>query len=178
MSLTVEDGTGVQSAESYATVALADAYWAARTHSPHYTTWSAVSNTTAKKEGALREATAYIDATWGAYYRGQRRGYVQGLLWPRTDAKDEADYPLPDLPAQLQAAAVELAARAVSAALATDDTQTDIKAETKKVGPIEKTVQYESGGLHRPSYGFVADLLAPILNGAQPNAPQGGWAWA
>lgn len=181
MALTVETGTGVAGAESYATVAYIDAYWAARTHTSLYTTWSGASSTTAKKEGAAREATAYIDAVWGPYYRGVRRGRVQGLLWPRTGAKDDAGYPLPDLPPELQAAVAELAARAISAALQSDiDTGERIKSQTKKVGPVQKTTEYFDAGNPAPktSYGVVADILAPILNGSQPHAPNPNWSWA
>ena len=55
-------------------------------------------------DGAIREATSFIDGAYGPYYRGVRRGYVQGLLWPRTGACDDAGYPLPDLIAALRTA--------------------------------------------------------------------------
>jgi hypothetical protein len=75
----------------------------------------------------------------------------------------------------------ELAARALSGPLAADiDMGARVKSETKKVGPIEKSVTYVDSGPTPPktAYGFVADLLAPLLNGAQPNAPAPAWAWA
>ena len=75
MSLTVETGSGVYGAESYATTAYISTYWSNRSHSSLADTW-ATANAQAK-EGAAREATAYIDATWGPYYRGERAGYQQ-----------------------------------------------------------------------------------------------------
>lgn len=174
MALTVETGAGVAGADSYATSAYIDAYWLARPHLALAATWAAGST---NKDGAAREATAYIDATWGPYFKGVRRGYVQGLLFPRTGAEDEAGYPLPDLPACLPMAVAELAARALSAPLAADDTETGIKRERQTVGPITKEVEYADGAVHRANYGAVADLLAPVLNGRQPNAPLQGWAW-
>lgn len=181
MSIVVETGQGVAGSESYAATATIDAYWAARTHSALYTTWSAISNATAKKEGAAREASAYLDATFGPFYRGDRRGRVQGLLWPRSNAKDEAGYDLPGLPAEIVAATCELAARALSAPLAADiDLGARVKSQTKKVGPIEKTTEYFDGGTQATltSYGAINDMLAPILNGSQPGARNPNWNWA
>ena len=180
MSLTVETGAGVQGAESYAATATIDAFWAARTHNALYTTWSAVSNTTAKKEGAAREASAYIDSVWGPYFKGVRRGYVQGLLFPRTGALDGAGYPLPDLPPELVAAVCELAARAVTSPLAADiDMGARVKSQTKKVGPLEKSTEYFDGGAApQTAYGVVDNILAPLLNGSQPRAPNAHWSWA
>jgi hypothetical protein len=197
VALTVEDGTGVSGAESYAAVAFIDAYWAARPQSPFAAAWAAAE--TVNKEGAAREATAYIEATWGSFFRGTRKSYDQGLSFPRNgdldtdDADDDGsttDYlpltdangvELPPLPPQLPQAVAELAARSLSSPLSADvDMGARVKSETKKVGPIEKSVTYVDAGPTPPktSYGFVADLLAPLLNGAQPNAPAPSWAWA
>lgn len=179
MALIVETGSGVSGSESYASVAVIDAYWAARSHNALSATWAAVTPT-AKKEGAAREATAYMDSIWGPYYRGVRRGYVQGTLFPRTGAKDDAGYPLPDLPPELVAAVCELAARAVTAPLAADiDTGARVKSQTKKVGPLEKSTEYFDGGAApQTAYGAVDNILAPLLNGSQPRAPNAHWSWA
>ncbi len=175
MALVPETGMGLYNADSYADQATITAYWAARPHSALATAWTAA--TTGNKDGGAREATAYIDATWGPFMRGVRRGRVQALLWPRTDALDDAGYPLPDLPAELVAAVCELAARAITSPLQADvDAAARIKSET--VGPI--STEYFDAGTSAPgtSYGAVANLLAPLLNGSQPNAPNAAWAWA
>lgn len=174
MALVVEDGTGVQGAESYASVTFADAYWAARTHDASYTTWSAVGNTTAKKEGALREATAYIDSVYGPHYKGARRGYIQGLLWPRTGAMDERNYPLPDLPEELKRAVAELAVRATAGPLAPDSARDNmIKREKKKVGPLEKEIEYMDGASTESRYGAVEGMMALLVN----NSANGSASW-
>lgn len=162
MSLTVEDGTGVASAESYCTVSFADTYWGNRTHMALYATWSAGTSTTAKKEGALREASAFIDSTWGERFRGVRRGFVQGLLWPRTDALDDAGYPLPGLPAALQNAAAELAARALSATLTPDIKAGGGVLKRVKAGSVE--VEYDNnGGRVEKTYPALERLLVELL---------------
>lgn len=165
MALTVETGAGVQGAESYATVAFIDAYWAARTHDARSVTWAAA--TTPKKEGAARETTSFIDGVWGPSYRGVRRGYVQGLEFPRTGAKDDAGYDLPDLPAQLLAAAAELAPTALAGPLAPA-----VKAGggiIKRVKADNVEVEYEVNRETAKTYPVVARMLAPLL------VPVGGW---
>jgi hypothetical protein len=174
MTLIVETGTGVAGAESYASVATASTYWAARGHTASATAWGTA--ITANREGALREATGFLDAIYGPFYRGQRRGLVQGLLWPRSNALDEARMPLPDLPGEIVAATCELAARALSARLMPDaDIDGAIKRKRVKAGPVESEMEY-AGTTSVRRFGYVAQMLAPILNGAQPGAST-GWAW-
>lgn len=179
MSLIAEDGSGVSGAESYASTTWIGGYWSNRPQNALAATWAAA--TDANKEGAAREASAYIDAIWGPYYRGVRRGWVQGLLWPRSDAMDDAQalgrpaYPLPDLPPCLMQATAELAARALSARLAQDLARGGM-VSTLKAGSVE--IQYAAGAPAQKTYGLIDRLLAPILNGSQPNAPNPHWTWA
>ena len=178
MALLVEDGSGISGADAYASRAAVLAYWVNRPHDTKAATVAAANVN--NLDGAIREATAYIDAVFGPYYRGVRRGYVQATLWPRTGAKDDADYPLPDLPPELVAAVCELAARAVTAPLASDiDMGARVKSQTKKVGPLEKSTEYFDGGAApQTAYGAVDNILAPLLNGSQPRAPNAHWSWA
>lgn len=174
MAITVETGAGVAAAESYGSVAGGTTYWSARAHDAMSTTWTAAG--TSSREGALRESAAFLDAIFGPYYRGQRRGLVQGLLWPRINALDEAGMPLPGLPAELVAATYELAARAISARLMPDaDIDGVTRRKREKVGPIEVETEY-LGATPAARYGYVSQMLGPILNGAQPGAG-GGWSW-
>lgn len=177
MVLIVEDGTGVVGAESYVSVSAADTYWGNRTQLSASATWTAA--TTAVKEGALREATDFLDAQYGPFYRGIRRGYVQSLLWPRSNAKDDAGYDLPALPSALQDAVCQLAARAVSAPLASDlERGGTVKRLKEKIGQIEVETEYDASASPQPTYGVVAGLLAPVLNGSQPGSAQGAtWHW-
>lgn len=167
MSLTVEDGSGVAGAESYAAAAAVVAYWAARPHSAFAATVAAA--TTANIEGAARESSAYLDAKFGPRYRGHRAGYVQGLLFPRTGATDDAGYPLPALPVALVDATCELTARALSEALAGD---------LERGGAIKReqfdTVAFEyfDGAAADTSFGVVDGMMAPLLR------KDLAWAWA
>jgi hypothetical protein len=175
MALIAENGTGVTGAESYATIAALDAWWAARSHKPYAATWAALG--TPAKEGSAREAAAYLDARYGARYRGARKTSTQGLLWPRVGPDDEDGTPtavvgadgfdLADLPPQLLAAMAEVAVRA-----ATSDLAPDIGAEglvkTHKLGDASVTFQdanLETGSAATidRSIGILDAIMAPIL---------------
>lgn len=163
MSLTVETGAGVQGAESYAAIAFIDAYWAARPHRTESTAWAAAS--TPNKEGAAREATAFIDGNWGAQYRGVRRGYVQGLLFPRSEAKDDAGYPLSDLPAELPRAVAELSAKALTATLTPDIKAGGGVLKRVKAGSVE--VEYDNNGARvEKTYPAIERMLSGLLASA------------
>lgn len=181
MALLVEDGSGIAGAESYASVATASAYWAKRPQDPNAALWAAAADLVGKQDGALREAAAYLDATYGASYLGSRQTLEQGLLWPRVDRATGDDQPLIDgdglpiagLPAVIVTATIELAARAATSPLAPDATsQGWIKRE--KVGPLE--VEYGAAGPQDGTYGFVERLLGPVTGGVASGEPS--WLWA
>jgi len=158
MTLIVEDGTGIAGAEAYASVAYADAYWAARPQSPLSVAWAAA--TTATKEGGMREGADYLDAEYGDAYRGTKAGTVQGRLWPRSNANDDAGYPLPGLPTELKNANCELAARAITAPLV-EDLDRGGKIQTVKAGAV--AVTYSDTAPAGTTYGIVSKMLIPVL---------------
>lgn len=182
MALIVEDGTGVAGAESYASAAETDAYWAAHPQDPLAAAWAAAD--AAAKEGALRAASAYLDATYGQAYRGIRASWDQGLDWPRTGGLDGDGEPLPvlgpgglalpALPPPIKRAASDLAARAVSGPLV-DDTERGGRVKRERIeGAVE--VEYMDGAPSETSFGFLAGLLGPVLDGSQGG--QATWFWA
>ena len=177
MTLIVEDGSGVSGAESYAAVAVIDAYWTNRPQLAGSAVWAGAGATF--KEGAAREATAFLDALYGPFYRGQRAGYVQGLMFPRTNALDDAGYPLPALPNILVDACCELSARAISGPLAVDsDIDGVIKRKRETIGPITEETEYADGAGRFSRYGALDGMLASVLNGQQPGSASGsGWNW-
>jgi hypothetical protein len=163
MSLIVEDGRGLSTAESYASVAYATARHAALGND----TWATI--TTTQMEQALRRATIYIDAKWGAAFRGVRRGDVQALLFPRTDALDDAGYPLPDLPPELPAATADMALKAAAGDLAPEIKAGGRIIEQVKAGSVE--VRYGNTGQVETTYPAIERMLLPLLN------PNGAWAF-
>lgn len=152
MTIIVEDGTGLTTAETYVTVAVADAYHTAMGN----TGWT---GTDAAKEVALRRAAQYIDTRYT--YRGVRVNLNQALEWPRslyeTDGRTES-WPVPNL----KAACCEAALRALSDTLTADVSTDQVIEET--VGPITVRYAAKSG---QTRYPVVDDLLRKyVLAGA------------
>ena len=104
MAIIVEDGTGLTTAETFVSVADADAYHLAMNNA----TWTGAE---AVKESALRRAAQYIDTRYR--YKGERKNLNQALEWPRafyeSDGRAES-WPVPNL----KAACCEAALRALS----------------------------------------------------------------
>jgi hypothetical protein len=147
MSLIVEDGTGLATAESYVSVADCTTYCT----SHGLTAWT---GTDAVKEVALRNATQYIDTNYSFKYE---KTYVdQALEFPRYYW--EWDEPVMS---RLRAACCELAVKALSGSLYADvQAQQTIKV---KVGPIEKTTTPSASG--QTAYKQVNALLKELVIG-------------
>ncbi len=117
LTLVVEDGTGLSTANSYVSVAEADAYNCAHVSR---TAWDALS--TGDQEAALAMATRVLDESF--QFKGFRVEDEQALQWPRRDAKDpDADdsvfprtlavraneFPSTEVPTLVKNATIELA---------------------------------------------------------------------
>jgi hypothetical protein len=178
MAFTVEDGTGVTGANSYLSVADADTYWADRANasSPDGTAWSGAS--TADKEGALVEASQYLDANFQWVWNNPPRwqGWInplgpleaytplksdgQGLQWPRRAAYDEETYVLQDgVPQKVKDATAELAIYALDGRLMSSrDRGGMIKRE--QVGNLE--VEYMDNAPGGTSFPYIDRLLTGL----------------
>ena len=82
LTLIKEDGTGRSDANTYASEADADTFFAGHLY-PDY--WVAPVNQT-RRTAALAMATAIIDAEW--QFHGHRAVAGQALQWPRADCPD------------------------------------------------------------------------------------------
>jgi hypothetical protein len=180
MTLVVEDGHGLPTANAYIDVAFADAYFSLR----GITAWaSAVS---ADKEIAIVKATDYIDTVWGWKFLGTKANAKtnppdfavdQALEWPRMYQRQ--DLPIA-LPPQLQKACAEYALRALLNAtplLPDPEVQANglqITSTTDTVGPITTSATYLAAGsidITRPYP--AADLLLKKLVRASGTAIRG-----
>jgi hypothetical protein len=142
MALIVEDGTGRSDAESYASVATADAY--VSTHGAS-AAWTAL--TTATKEGALRSASTALDGRYA--WSGSVVSLTQALGWPRAGASDrEGRYVASDsVPARVAQATCQLALMHITYPL--DGVYERAGAIVReKVGPIE--TEYAPGAAVEP----------------------------
>lgn len=155
MALIVEDGTGLNNAESYASVAFADAYFAARISGG----WSII--TEANKEMLLRLATDHIDAVYGQRFKGTKGTLSQALQWPRIGVYvDGYEYPVDDVPIEVQRACCEFAYAANTQTLLPTLEQ-GVKRE--KIDVIE--IEYDEFSSRLPKFTKASSLLAKYLTG-------------
>jgi hypothetical protein len=159
MALIVENGTGMATAESYASVAEANAYFSARANE----TWDDIED----KEAALRKATDYIEQAYYGRWKGYRKTSTQRLSWPRYSVPVEDDAAWLTLvsdsivPERVKMATIELALGTATGDLAPAQEQGQ---SAVTVGPI--TVNYDSSSPRSTQRPAVDMLLSPFLKGS------------
>ena len=153
MALIVEDGSGLNNAESYASVAFADAYFAARIGN-----WG---SSTSHKEMLLRLAADHIDAVYGQRFKGTKGTLSQALQWPRIGVwVDGYELPVDEVPIEIQRACCEFALAANTQSLLPTLNQ-GVKRE--KIDVIE--IEYDEFSSRLPKFTKAASLLAKYLTG-------------
>ena len=160
MSLVVEDGTGLSTAESYVSVADADTYHALWGNAG----WT---GSTAVKEVALRRAARYLDATYGQTWQGSRVNSDQALNWPRFGAYTREGFNIGSdaLPASLVTACAEMALLALSEDIYPDLSGTGVvSSESASVGSLSTSTTYIGGKSPLKSYRAVDALVSELLN--------------
>jgi len=158
--LITETGAGLANAESYASVAAADA----RCVSLGLIAWAAL--TEADKEIALRRATLFM-ATYRTRWAGRRLYQRQALDWPRYNvAVDGFIVPSTSVPLDVVNACIDLAVRAGSGEDLLPDLDTGSNAIKKdKTGPLE-TEYFQNTTDARERFVAVDALLAPYFGSA------------
>ena len=158
MALEVETGTGSATAESYCSVADADA----RATAFGNTAWT---GTDAAKEAALRRATAFIEQRYRENFKGTKLYRAQALSWPRYGAiVDGWDLDSTVVPTEIKNACADLAVRALTAELNADQTRAVIR---EKVGPLE--TEYSAHSPQGTRFVSVDQALGPFLRGGGAN---------
>lgn len=165
MSVVLEDGTGVATANSYATVATADAYFLARNN----TTWAAYSS--AVKEAALLYAAQWLDSRYA--WPGSITDTDQPLMWPREGAYDSEGrlINLDDIPQVLIDCQLEAAAASATSALnevrdrggAIENVKVeDIAVTFSKGAPLGRTFPYIDALMSRIAHPFCPGVMTMV----------------
>lgn len=142
-------------AESYISVANADAFHAARGNAA----WAPL--TAEAKEHALRKATDYM-GTYSGRWKGARVSSGQALDWPRAGVVvDGYEINWETIPAAIANACAVLALKASAGDISPD---LGPQKQSVKVGPIETT--YAAGTRQVTRYQSAETLLAPYLAGS------------
>ena len=156
MNLILEDGTGLTNANSYASVAEADAYHDSRLHS---LAWTAAQ--TPVKERALAMATTTLDAMTS--WHGTRQSAEQALAWPRTGVVYDGLRINGDvIPAPLKRATAELARLLIAEDLTQDVAQNQVESLNLGDGALEIKLRGDREKKRVPS--IVGELLLGLGN--------------
>lgn len=180
MAFVVEDGTGLSNANAYISVAYYRAYWTDRGR-------DVSAQTDEQVQGYIVRATDYAEQRFGQQYKGTRKTLTQSLGMPRTGIIIDGVRISADIvPGTFQMGIAEYAFRASKYADLAPDAPVPfaregtggttvpaagaVIAESKKVGPIEKSVEYAdptaaSNAWAIPAYPAADSLLAPFLTG-------------
>jgi len=154
MSLIIEDGTGLSTAESYISIADADTYFSNRANAD----WEALYNTD-DKEPALRKATDYMVSNYRRRWQGVRVDEDQALDWPRVGVVvDSWAIGSDEVPEIVARACAEFALKVSTEELQPDLTQGVTR---EKVGVIE--VEYDRNSQQATRYKAIDNMLAPFL---------------
>ena len=156
----IETGAGLADADSYASVASADA----RCASLGLTAWAALAE--ASKEIALRKAVQFM-ASYRTRWAGRRVYQHQALDWPRYNVVvDSFIVPSIIVPVDVVNACIDLAVRAGNGEDLLPDLDTGSNAIKKdKTGPLE-TEYFQNTTDARERFVAVDALLAPYFGAA------------
>lgn len=177
MSLIVEDGTGLLTAESYLSLAGFGKYWDVRNPDFDYSIYA-----DEQIEGALRRAATYIDGRYRGRWPGVTlKGRAQALAWPRTGAlsglqspflftspfardADGNDIDNASVPHEVAAACAEAAMReVVQPGILTPDKVSQRTLSVSVAGAVSET--FERMGDQRPVVVIIDELLAALITG-------------
>jgi hypothetical protein len=159
MALVHETGAGLADAESFCSVAFADARHTAFGNSA----WTGADSV---KEAALRKATAYMEQSYRERWTGCRVNSTQALSWPRYSVVVDGYSVDSDIvPADIANACADLALKAAAADLNADITRAVVR---KKIGPLE--TEYDRNSPQSKRYRAIDMALAPYLKGSSVSA--------
>jgi hypothetical protein len=137
--LVVEDGTGLTIADSYISLEQADLYHEAMGNEA----WATLGPD--EKIVFLRRASRDLDILFSSSYLSTRLTTTQALQWPRVEYKNEFGVTVTGLPRELVQAVAELAlVESTTDVLGPISGEDNVKHTTKKLGSLEKTVEYFS----------------------------------
>lgn len=145
MAFVVEDGSGLEDSNSYASVEDFKLYWDDRGYD--YTEFAP----DALIEEALVRATDYIETNYGLSFKGIQLTSAQALSWPRSYVYDRRGCLIEGIPVKLKQATFQYAKRALTADLQpdpeVDSTGQLVLEKEEEVGPLKERTKYSESGL-------------------------------
>lgn len=156
MALTVEDGSVVAGANSYASILTINDYHSLRSN----TTWT---GTDAAKEAAILRAMTYIESL---YWHGVRANRIQPLEWPRGYVVDRDGYAIDSdvVPSQVVHALAEASLREIvsSGATMADESRDDVLTSLEVAGAVK--MAWSSGAPTKTEYPIIKAILRGLIS--------------
>ncbi len=172
----VEDGTGLDTANAYDSVADVSQYHADAGNDY----WGTL--ILAAQEKSIVRATKYIDKRFASRFRGTRRRRTQGLSWPRLGAYDNDGFYIDAIPTSVTRALAEYALRAAIYQTLTPDPARPVPAQDMTAGTSSSTPlitgqvrnQIKRVGPIETEYQFItnAEIMERWKNGGMSKSPQ------
>jgi hypothetical protein len=160
MTLLVEDGQGLEFANSYASLAACDAYHAGMGTAAWVVDAEDAANIAAREQALIR-GTAAIDRMYGGRFRGRRLREGQALNWPRENACDDDGYSLSGVPMCVVSATCEAALRAFQGTDLMPDMERGGAVIQETIGPISTT--YAAGAPAGTTFPAIDAILRRCL---------------
>jgi hypothetical protein len=168
MAIVVEDGTGFPNAQVVASVAEANAYFAARGEPEPIV---------ATMDAALVRGWQYIESAYRGRWKGRKVWELQALAWPRQGIIDEEGFEIrpnivPKLVKSANAHAALLHIQGVDLEAAASATTT-LTREVNKVGDVSSEKEYASAASQRSAGFLVIDSYLSGLVISKPGSDFG-----
>jgi hypothetical protein len=165
--LTVENGTGLVLADTYASIVDVNSWMIGREDD---TAWLEASMD--RQEAALLEATTYLDGTY--MWKGTIKIGTQALAWPRVDAYDNEGRYIDSnsLPRALVHACCFLAGKAISSSLQPERELGASNVRSKSVGTLSITYS-DAGQTTKREWPEVRTMLNGLTIGGGPGSLTG-----
>jgi len=167
MAFVVEDGTGVQAANAFISVAQFKDH-----HDTRGNDYSTLLPSDTVIQEAIVRATDYLNMRFGLLFVGYVSEHSnQGLSWPRQDAYYVSGKQISGVPVEVVQATAEYALRAASGSLAPDITyditNAPVTEREERAGPIVERYKFGGGGVASSfrRYPLADKLLDPVLSG-------------
>lgn len=166
MSLIVEDGTGVEGADSYVSLEEANEYHTNLANMD----WVNSTNDTLK-EAYLRKAALFLDGVYGIRASGVPKTTDQGLLFPEVGAYYINGEPVdPDsIPRAYKAAQCEAALLCLNGVDLTINVEGGAQLKRRKIDVLEKE-WFEGSASAKPVFGWIDTLLANLFGTPNENS--------
>lgn len=161
MAFLVDDGTGLENANSYATVEAFKEYLGDRGR-------DIAGLADEKIQQLLIRGSFALDNTYSQRWRGDRASYTQGLDFPRTGAEFNDGTAIAGIPRVVKFAAIEFAYRENSSAVVPDKrTDPSVKRVKSRVDVVEESIEYfkVGEGVEVDSYPEITGLLSDVIRG-------------